>query len=320
MRKLHRYAIIAALVLASGVARADGKADFEKGRAAFLGRNWADAEEKLRAALDPKNGLRDRSLISQSRMYLGAALLQQGKLDDAKNVFEQLVLDDPQFEPDPLGYPGPAIDTYIDVRSGMLEQIRKAQQTAAQLAAEKKARDDAERDAQRIWLEKVKAQAQETDVTVKHSRVVASLPFGAGQFQNGQPALGWAFAGVEGALAIGSVITLGMYRYAIGRRNDTVTGTNQLSGQWNDRANDIRLTDLGLCIGLVGVAAIGVLQAHLAFVPESAETRQRPLPPAEPVRETPRSSSVTGSIAPIVSPLQTRNGVDGVFLGAAARF
>src|SRR5262249_8084311 len=156
-----------------------------------------DAEERLLTLLDPKSGLKERSLISQARMYLGASLLAQGKKDEAKDTFEKLVLDDPTFEPDPLSFPSDAINTFIDVRSSLLEQIRNAQQTAARLAAEKKAREEAEREKQRVWLEKVKAQAAEEKITVRHSRIVASLPFGAGQFQNGQPWLGWAFLGTE---------------------------------------------------------------------------------------------------------------------------
>ena len=90
-------------------------------------------------------------------MYLGASQLALGKTDEAKDTFEKLVLDHPTFEPDPLSFPGPAINMFIDVRSSLLEQIRNAQMTAARLAAEKKAREEADREAQRVWLEKVKA-------------------------------------------------------------------------------------------------------------------------------------------------------------------
>ncbi len=41
--RLARVALAVALLLASGVARADARADFEKARAAFLARNWLDA-------------------------------------------------------------------------------------------------------------------------------------------------------------------------------------------------------------------------------------------------------------------------------------
>jgi hypothetical protein len=305
-------AILAAgiVFLTTATAHADARADFEKAKAAFLARNWADAEEKLKALLDPSSGLKERQLISQTRMYLGAALLKEGKRDEAKDALEKLVVDDPVFEPDPLGFPGDAIDLFIDVRSAMLEQIKIAQQTQARLAAEKRARDDAEHEAQRLWMEKVKAQAGEEAITVKHSRLVAAIPFGVGQFQNKQSVLGWIFLGGEVAALAGTVVTYGMYRYATNRRNETYqpfqtnTVTNNLSPQWKNRADDIQVVNLAITAGVVGLAAIGIAQAQLAFVPEAAETKKRDLPPLE----LPKTTAV---IAPIPN---------GAIFGASGRF
>ena len=305
-------------------ARADARADLEKARAAFLARNWVDAEERLRALLDPKNGLKERSLVSQARMYLGAALLAQGKTEEAKDTFEKLVLDDPTFDPDPLSFPGDAINTFIDVRSSLLEQIRNAQQTALRLAAERKAREEAEREKQRVWLEKVKAQAAEEKITVRHSRIVASLPFGAGQFQNGQPILGWAFLGTEVAAIAGTAVTYGMYLYARSRENEELRrpggDVNQLVPQYHQRAEDLRIANLAFAGAFVGIAATGIIQAHLMFVPESAEKKKRDLPPLGLRSRSPSASASVvrplSGFAPIVSPLPGIDGTPaGVYLG-----
>ena len=314
-----------ALATATAVpARADARADLEKARAAFVARNWVDAEERLRALLDPKNGLKERSLVSQARMYLGATLLAQGKKDDAKETFEKLVLDDPTFEPDPLSFPGDAINTFIDVRSSLLEQIRNAQQTAARLAAEKKAREEAEREKQRAWLEKVKAQAAEEKITVRHNRVVASLPFGAGQFQNGQPILGWAFLGAEVAAVAGTAVTYGMYLYARSRENEELRrpggDVNQLVPQYHQRAEDLRIANLSFAGAFVVIAATGIIQAHLAYVPESREKKKRELPPLGSRSRLHRDSASMdrplSGFAPIVSPLPGIDGTPaGVYLG-----
>jgi len=312
VRGVVRAALIAGLLVAStGVARADAATDFAKARAAFLARNWSDAEEKLRALLDPQSGLKERPLISQSRMYLGASLMQQGRKDEAKEVFEKLVLDDPTFEPDPLGFPGPAIDTFIDVRSSLLVQIKNAQQTAARIAAERKAREDADREGQRVWLEKVKAQAAEEKIAVRHSRLIATIPFGIGQFQNDQPILGWIFLGAEVAAIAGTAVTYGMFRYALERRNETTSGNNQLAAQWSTRSEDIRLVNLGFVGGFVGLAAIGIVQAHIVYAPEVADKKRRDLPPLE---TTPRTS-FWRTMTPIVSP-----NAGGLFVGTAATF
>ncbi|MBX3221458.1 MAG: hypothetical protein KF795_13130 [Labilithrix sp.] len=316
--RLLALAVVAFATLVVTPAYADPRAELEKARASFLARNWIDAEERLRVLLDPKSGLKDRSLISQARMYLGASLLAQGRKDDATEIFEKLVLDDPAFDPDPLSFPSEAINTFIDVRSSLLEQIRNAQQTAARLAAERKAREEAEREAQRVWLEKVKAQAAEEKITVRHSRVVASLPFGAGQFQNGQPVLGWIFLGTEVAAIAGTAVTYGMYLYARSRENEELRrpggDVNRLVAQYHQRAEDLRVANLGFAGAFAAIAAIGIVQAHLVFVPESPEKKRRELPPLGARRP---SSGPDGAppalfgIAPIVSPLPGRDGAPG---------
>ncbi len=338
---VRRFVAIAALAFATfsaPAALADGRAELEKARASFLARNWKDAEERLKVLLDPKNGLKERPLISQARMYLGASLLAQGQKDEAKEVFEKLVLEDSSYEPDPLSFPSEAINTFIDVRSSLLEQIRTATQNAARLAAERKAKEEAEREAQRVWLEKVKAQAAEEKITVKHSRTIASLPFGVGQFQNGQPVLGWIFLGTQVAALGGTAVTFGMYRYARDREQEASTMEHPLwqqrVAQWNQRSNEIELVNLSFCGAFLLSAAVGIVQANVAFVPESAEKKKRDLPPlgagrpaSNPSRtpshprsvDEPRGTTTAlSSIAPLVSPLPGRDGSPaGVFLGVS---
>ena len=134
MRKgLSAIALFAALFFAAPLAHADARAELEKGRAAYLARNWAEAEERLRPLVDPKTGVKERPLLSQARMILGAALLAQGKKEEATIVFEKLVLEDPTFDPDPLSFPGDVVNTFIDTRSQLAERIKNAAVTAAKL-------------------------------------------------------------------------------------------------------------------------------------------------------------------------------------------
>jgi hypothetical protein len=309
-RPLLALAAFVTLTVASGHSFADGRAELEKARASFLARNWADAEERLRVLLDPNTGLKERALISEARMYLGASLLIRGKRDEAKETFEKLVLDDPGFEPDPLSFPGDAINTFIDVRSSLLEQIKTAMQNAARLAAERRAREDAEREAQRVWLEKVKAQAAEEKITVRHNRIVASLPFGAGQFQNRQPVLGFVLLGAQVAAIAGTGVTWLMYRYARERENEVSIGpnrdgfgdTNGLAAQYHQNADDLRIVNLSFVAAFGAIAGIGILQAHLAYVPETAEKKPRALPAVG------RLDAPHRWVIPILSPLPGRDG------------
>jgi len=307
LRRLAAASAFAVLLLGASPARADARAELEKARAAYLARNYAEAEERLRALVDPKSGIREQAVVSQARMYLGAVLLAEDKKDQATETFEKLVLEDPTFEPDPLAFPGPVINAFIDVRAQLRERIRAAAENAARLEAERKAREEAQRRAQAAWLERVKTMAGEEKITVRHSRLVAMLPFGAGQFQNGEPVLGWIFLGSEAALAAGTAITLPMYAYARSRENEELSaGDIERKAQgYHDRAESIRTANLALVGTLVAFAAAGIVQANLAYVPERVEVKKRELPPVS-------------KLSPVVSTVPRADGTPGgVFVGVS---
>jgi hypothetical protein len=293
LRRLLASVLFGALTFGATAAFADDRAELEKARASYLSRNWAEAEMRTRVLVDPVGGLKERALLSQARMILGAALIAQGKREPAVEVFEKLVLEDSTFDPDPLSYPGDVINTFIDTRSQLAERIKNAAVTAAKLEAGRKAREEAEREKQRRWLELVKAQAQEEKITVKNSRLVACLPFGVGQFQNEQPVLGWIFLGTEAALVVGTAITLPMHFYARGRREHYVdTQDLDLAVQWDQRADQIQVANLILAGSFVAVAGVGILQANLSFQPTRDERKRRDLPPIG--RWTPIVAPLTG--------------------------
>ena len=109
---------------AGGLARADALSDLEKAHNAYVAHKYDDAEARLRALLDPHAGtLKDADNIADARMYLGATLLAQGKKADAEAVFEQLLRDKPDYQPDSLRVTLQAIDALIDVRSRMREEL-----------------------------------------------------------------------------------------------------------------------------------------------------------------------------------------------------
>lgn len=293
MRALRRFlaaSAFALVVLGGRAASAQGRVDVEKARAAYLARNYAEAEERLRVLVDPKTGLKDVSLLSQARMYLAAVLLAQKRRELAAEVFEKLILEDPAFEPDPLSFPGDVINTFFDVRVQLQERIRQAAQNSARLEAEKRARAEAERLRQEAWLAKVKQLATEEKITVHNSRVVALLPFGAGQFQNREPVLGWMFLVSESALVLGTMITVPLIIYADGRKNGQGADLEGKAQVYKDRADTIQTVNLSLVGAFAAVAITGIVQANLAYVPEFSETKRRELPP---------ESRLTPIVAPV---------------------
>ncbi len=283
-------------------AHAQSRADLEKARAAYFARNYAEAEDRLRLLTDPKTGFHERLLLSQARMFLGGALIAQGKKDEAQQVFETLILEEPTFEPDPLSFPGDVINTFIDVRATLQERLRQAAANAARLEAERKARLEAERARQEAWLAQIKRMAEEEKITVRNQRIVAFVPFGAGQFQNRQPVLGWIFLSTEAALAVASGVTVPMRAYAASRANEeNVNGdVHRTAALYKNREENIRIVNLSLVGAFAAVAIAGVVQANLAFVDEFVETKKRPLPSAK--------------LTPTFSPLTKE---DGALAGAS---
>lgn len=295
LRRLLVAAAFAAIVLGGRAASAQGRVDVEKARAAYLARNYSEAEERLRALVDPKTGLKELSLLSQARMYLGAVLLAQGKQDEAGTTFEKLILEDPAFEPDPLSFPANVINTFFDVRGQLQEKIRQNAQTAARIEAQRRAAAEEERRQQEAWLARVKQMAQEEKITVRNNRLVAFLPFGAGQFQNGEPVLGWTFLVSEAVLVIGTGITIPMYAYARGRAQDEARAgdLNRTAQLYQDRADNIRTVNLSMAGAFAAIAITGIVQANLSYVPERVETKKRDLPPL----------GAGLSVKPVISPL-----------------
>ena len=299
------------VVFSATTASAQGRVDVEKARAAYLARNYAEAEDRLRPLVDPKTGLKELALLSQARMYLGAVLLAQGKRDPAVEVFEKMILEDPTFEPDPLSFPGDVINTFFDVRAQLQETIRQAAEASARLEAERRAKAAEERRKQEAWLAKVKQLATEEKITVRNNRLVAFLPFGAGQFQNGDPVLGWTFLVTEAVLVAGTAITVPMYAYHRGRAEDLASANDSRTApQYQDRADNIRTVNLSFVGAFAAIAITGVVQANLAFVPEKVETKTRELPPL-------------ARITPVIAPIgrnETSAAPDGATLGVRGTF
>jgi TolA-binding protein len=291
MRALVIAAAFVLVLLGTRAASAQGSVELQKARAAYLARNYSEAEARLQALVDPKTGLKELSLLSQARMYLGAVRLAQGNRDAAVQVFETTILDDSAFEPDPLSFSGEVINTFYDVRGQLQERLRQNAQNRARLEAEARARAEDERRKQEAWLAKVKQLAQEEKITVRNNRLLAFLPFGVGQFQNGDSVLGWTFLVSEAALVVGTGVTIPMYAYARGRADDETRANdlNQKAQVYQDRAENIRTVNLSMAGAFAAIAITGIVQANLAYVPERVETKRRDLP-------------AISKITPVISP------------------
>jgi hypothetical protein len=286
------------LVAVGRDAVADGLGDLEKAHSAYVAHKYDDAEARLRALLDAKTSpLKDADSLNDARMYLGAVLLAEGKKEEAGRMFDQLLRDRPDYQPDPLRVSLDAIDALIDARTRMRDQLAAIQAEHVRKAQEGKAKVEAERLKAAQRLATLEALASTEVVVERHSRWLALVPFGVGQFQNGQETLGWVFLAGEAALVGASAIGAGLSFYyanqatSLYEHGDANAAGYQAAAQRSAIASDI------FEAGFITAAVVGVLHAQLTFVPERVQVRKRDIPAL--------------SLAPVVGP--TSLGLRGSF-------
>lgn len=298
---VRRAVVVPAMAVLFGVtsvARADAQGDLEKAHNAYVAHKYPDAEKRLRELLDPKSSqLKDPDAVADARMYLGAVLIAENKKDDAGVQFEQLLLDKPDYQPDPLRVSVAAIDALIDARSRLRDKLSAMQAEKVKVAQEEKAKADAERLRAASRLALLERLASEEVVVYRSSRWVAAVPFGVGQFQAGQNALGAAFLAGEGVLAVGSIVSAVMTVVRVGQASDALQqGLPSVAAQYNGQAQSWSLAGNLFSGGFALAAVAGIVHAEVTFLPERVEIRKRELPPV--------------ALSPMVGPLL---GVQGVF-------
>ena len=313
MRLRHLVAAIAAsaLTFAAIPARADERADLDKGRAAYLAKNYDDADARFRAMLDARSGtLHDPSYVAEARMYWAATLMAKGEDGAATPVLKSLILTRPEYEPDPLQLPQEVINRFYEVRSDVSAQLNadKLKRLREQLEKEKKERERKAKEAERLaTLEKL---AGEEVVTEHHSRLIALVPFGAGQFQNGDKTLGFTFLIGEAALFGAAGVVFIDYRIDFNNYAGALNANDTTEAQgWLDRAKDARIANIVLNVSAAAAALAGVIQAEVAYVPEKIERKKRNIPP--PVTFAPVLTPLTGGM---------ETGIRGGYLGIRGSF
>jgi hypothetical protein len=166
-------------------------ADYARGAVAFDRGDYARAIEILRPLLYPEPRLQSEGEIVRAHRMLGVAHLFERQNDQATQEFRKLLQLRPSYRMDPLIDPPLVVDFF----NGVLKQQE------AELAELGRMREEAEADERR------RREAVRNGPTlierrfVRNSLALAFMPFGVGQFQNGQRTKGWVFLGSEAVLA-----------------------------------------------------------------------------------------------------------------------
>ncbi len=288
LRSLLTLAFLLAIMPLAGSAGADEPSELAKGRYAYSAGSYDDADAAFRAMLDPKTGtLHDGVLVNEARMYWGATLIAKGRTDDAIRQFEAILAVDPKYEPDPAVFPVQVGYVFIDTRGRFQERARQLEEQKAQREKLKKDQEVAAKKAMVERLRYLEALAAQDRVVEKHSRWIGLVPFGAGQFENGQTALGFFFGATETLLLAGALVTVPIYltqlhnssaAYQQGLAPQNVS----IAQQYLDRANEARIANLIFNGALDLTMIVGIVQAQVAFDPEVQRVRTRPHEPSGP--------------------------------------
>ncbi len=273
-----KFALALVAFLLGGVpssVRADEVEDFEQARQAYETQDFARAVslfESMVGGATPR--IRNPILILESRKYLAAAYLFVDRREDAKEQFAALLRADSAYELDQYAFPDAVITLFREVKEDIAEELAEAERQRRE-ADERLRREALERDlAQQERIARLEELARQEVVEDRNSRLVATLPFGVGQFQNNHLTLGRFFAVSEATLIAGTFATWGVHQWAK-NQIDEFPGSQARLERIGTAMRGLNYTFFGLTAALV---VIGIIDSHVRFVPVHREVRERELP------------------------------------------
>lgn len=286
----------------------------------YMAGEYETCTNELSAFLDPSSddAFDDSAIIERGRLYYASCALLSGRRERARATLREALEANPLMpSPDSLTFPPPLVSLFLEVRDEVQQLISaREEEQLAELRrknreAETKARQRLRREAELVEL------AQEEAVIARNSRIVASLPFGAGQYQNGNKNLGHFFLVSEIVLVAGFATSAIVLSDLAAQRAASIDGSGPRLApadfaQKRDAAFTVAAASSWL---LLGVASAGILEAHLSFKKERRlENRRRPLP----AHLRPEESVATDSSARVaptfsVMPGGATIGLGGIF-------
>lgn len=243
---------------------------------------------------------------------------QPNHLEAAERTFLQLLSIDPDYRLDPFFTPPAAVTFVEDVRRKYETELEPIREQRRLVKAALRTQEEMRRklvEASRKDEETAPTTAKL--VTRRHFPVVF-LPLGAGQFQNDEPQLGYAVAGVQLAAGLASVLG---YTVIEGLRKPS-GGFSRKDLATVDALNVVKWVSAGIFYAAWG---FGVADAWSKFTPETVRDvefpTEEPRNLAQPVSGAPAPVPPAGDALPVadVMPFVAPHG-DGGLLGLSVHF
>jgi hypothetical protein len=269
---------------------------------------YGECTEALTHLLRPDSPrpLRAPDVVESARIYNAACLIGSGQNQGADEPLRAAIRQNPQMKPpDSLVFPPQVVERFLRVRETMFEVIRKAEDERIKRAQELVSQQEERARKERLRVLALEQLAQREGILIPKSRWVALVPFGVGQFQNGEKALGYTFLTGEVLLAASTLTALAVESHlvlATSRVDKADPSINVTLANWHSAL-------VYSSYAWLGVSLIGVLEAQLTYVPEQHLVRKRSLPPE--LRPTTSSLHLAPSVGPVPG---------GAMLGLSGRF
>ena len=292
------------VLLVAARSGADEFQDFANAKNAYEAGEYETAVarfEELRAT-QPKN----KGLVEELHKLLAVSYVFLGNATKAEENFLELLSADPEFALDPLVFPIDVIDFFAEVKARHAERLSAL---AEARAAEEAAREEADAEKRRLELERLKRNVYLGRETERRSLLVAMLPFGAGQFQNGHRVKGGLLLGGELLLTTGAITTFILHERLRGAAADPFESASERQ-RYERLEAGYRIANTATVVALGAMMIAGIIDSLFYFQKEVVtwnRLEEREVP--KELRPKP--------VAAIVAPFPTPGGVG---IAAAARF
>lgn len=274
----------AALALVAGGASADEFEEFANARNAYEAGDYETAVPRLEEirAKQPKN----KGLVEEVNKLLAVSYLFLGNQAEAEKSFIEILTDNPDFALDPLMFPIDVTDFFTAVKARHAERLAAL---SAERAAEEAARRAAEEKRKSLEAERLKRNVYLGRDTQRRSPLVALMPFGAGQFQNGHTTKGSLFLAGELLLTAAAVTTFALHESLRRPAAEPIEGASELE-RYERLEKSYRIANTASVAALAALAAAGIIDSLIFFRRETVSWRRlnerdvpaelRPKPPA----------------------------------------
>jgi tetratricopeptide (TPR) repeat protein len=256
--------VAAALVLSLLAQTAPGDAtdvetELRRAKNLYAYGEYKKAAEALSNLLYPMRLSNDEQVI-ETRKYLALSFSLLGREDEAKREFGKLLYLSPDYQLDPYTVPPSIVE--------LLESVRKAKKPELDAIRQRDSDERLQSPTRRGYVRVVE------QTVVERSSIGTLLPFGVGQYQNGD--YGWAafFAGTELALL---AVNIASYLVA------TSYGPTYADASRTRKIDALNIAQYG-ALAMFGVTwSIGVYHARASFQPVVVGPRVVHDEPSEPV-------------------------------------